>query len=354
MARARFDAFELALLRGLGGRVQALDPSQRIALGLYLAGAADRLIASEGLSPESAQLLLTTTLARLGASSDSAREFGAAMNDYLVQARALAMYERGRDALARQLAGDEDAIDIDAALAEWEHPDTRPAAGPEILTILRTQIMRPVDMLIADEDPPTASGEPGTASAHDSIVRNALAEHNGREIMHTGDGIIASFRVPSHAVDAAHAMLLFIENHNAQDPSGKLTVQLGLDAGEMQPGESGGGPIMSMAEHLCQSAEPGQALASNVVRMLCSDRSKHFQFVGEVAPMREDGPISVYAIVTGGETDRNEPAQQINAPPVAQRPNLAPARPAAPYQTGEASGVFSPHQSLRGGSRGKP
>ncbi len=118
LVRARFDAFELALVRGLGERVQTLDSSQRFALGLYLTGAADRLIAAEGLSPESAQLLLTSTLTRLGASSDNAREYGAAMNDYLVQARALAMYKRGRHALARQLAGDEDAIDIEAALAE--------------------------------------------------------------------------------------------------------------------------------------------------------------------------------------------------------------------------------------------
>ena len=67
---------------------------------------------------------------------------------------------------------------------------------------------------------------------HDTIVRDALSASGGREIKHTGDGIMASFVSPAGAVRCAIQIQRELEKHAQANPEHPLKVRVGAAAGE--------------------------------------------------------------------------------------------------------------------------
>jgi adenylate cyclase len=120
---------------------------------------------------------------------------------------------------------------------------------------------------------------------HNDAVRAALAAHDGEEVKHTGDGIMASFGSAVSAVEAA----LAIQRDLA---GGEVRVRVGLNAGEpiQEEGDLFGGSVQ-LAARVCDRAEPGQVLVSNVVRELCT--GKLFQFADQGEATLKGFPESV-------------------------------------------------------------
>lgn len=67
---------------------------------------------------------------------------------------------------------------------------------------------------------------------HDSIVRTAINDHGGREVKHTGDGIMAAFNSAAAAVKSACKIIGELNDHNAAGPEFPVTVRVGISAGE--------------------------------------------------------------------------------------------------------------------------
>jgi adenylate cyclase len=113
---------------------------------------------------------------------------------------------------------------------------------------------------------------------HDRIVRAALAEANGREIKHTGDGIMACFASASRAIEAALSIQATAEAWNlTSGHPAPLHVAIGLNAGS--PIVAGGdlfGTVVNVAARITDCAAGGQLLVSDVVRLLAA--GKGFQF----------------------------------------------------------------------------
>src|SRR5215207_2404081 len=104
--------------------------------------------------------------------------------------------------------------------------------------------------------------------AHDAMVRRALHDKGGREVKHTGDGIMASFNDATSAVDAARAIQQAFEAFNLASRE-KLRVRIGLDAGEpVEDSNDLFGATVQMAARLCQAAQPEGILVSRAVRGL--------------------------------------------------------------------------------------
>ena len=102
--------------------------------------------------------------------------------------------------------------------------------------------------------------------AHDAMVRRALHDNGGREVKHTGDGIMAAFADATAAVDAARAIQRAFEAFNMASRE-KLRVRIGLDAGEPVADHNDlFGATVQMAARLCQSAEP-DTIAPRASRM---------------------------------------------------------------------------------------
>ena len=123
---------------------------------------------------------------------------------------------------------------------------------------------------------------------HDSTVRAALERHGGREIKHTGDGIMASFSSAVGAVSAAVEV--------QRDRTGcRIGVRIGLNTGE--PIAEGGdifGTAVQLAARIADHAEPGQVLVSNVVRELCAGKQLTFESVGNVDLKGFNDPVALY------------------------------------------------------------
>jgi class 3 adenylate cyclase len=112
--------------------------------------------------------------------------------------------------------------------------------------------------------------------AHDALVRRALKDRSGREVKHTGDGIMASFEDATSAIEAARSIQQSFAAFNLASRH-PLRVRLGLDAGEpVADSNDLFGSTVQLAARLCQAAEPDGIVVSEAVRALVPDRSDLF------------------------------------------------------------------------------
>ena len=125
---------------------------------------------------------------------------------------------------------------------------------------------------------------------HNDAVRAALAAHEGEEVKHTGDGIMASFGSAVSAVEAAQQIQRDLAG-------GEIRVRVGLNAGEpiQEEGDLFGGSVQ-LAARVCDRAEPGQVLVSNVVRELCTGKLFQFADQGEATLKGFPEPVRLFAV----------------------------------------------------------
>ena len=133
--------------------------------------------------------------------------------------------------------------------------------------------------------------------AHNEIVRAALGEHDGREIKHTGDGIMASFSTATSALQCAIVIQQGVASHAEEHADMPLGVYIGLNAGEpIAEEEDLFGTSVDLAKRICDHAEPGQILASNVVRELAEGKGFLFGDIGDVVPKGFEEPVRLYEV----------------------------------------------------------
>jgi hypothetical protein len=117
--------------------------------------------------------------------------------------------------------------------------------------------------------------------AHDALVRRGLEAYGGREIKHTGDGIMASFDNVANSVRAAADIQRRFAAYNA-DASETLSVRIGIDAGEPVEDHSDlFGSTVQLAARLCSEAEANGIIVSGFARELCQEDAARFVALGE-------------------------------------------------------------------------
>ncbi|HYC23593.1 MAG TPA: AAA family ATPase [Candidatus Bathyarchaeia archaeon] len=119
---------------------------------------------------------------------------------------------------------------------------------------------------------------------HDRLIRGRLRRHEGRELQHTGDGIMASFPSAAAAIRCAIEIQQALDRRNRRNEGPPIRVRVGLNAGE--PVDDNGqlfGTAVNTAKRICDRARPGQILVSDVVRQLAAGREVEFVPWGQVA-----------------------------------------------------------------------
>ena len=170
-----------------------------------------------------------------------------------------------------------------------EHP-AAPTSGP--LTILFTDITSstPLTQRLGD------AKAQELVRAHNAIVREALKTHGGSEIKHTGDGIMASFPSASRALECAVAIQRAVAAR-APDPDALLGVHIGVNAGEpVAEEEDLFGTAVQLARRVCDQADGGEILASDVVRQLVAGKGFLFADRGDVALRGFEDPVRLYEV----------------------------------------------------------
>ena len=133
--------------------------------------------------------------------------------------------------------------------------------------------------------------------SHDAVVRACLEQHEGREVKHTGDGILASFVSISHAVDAAIDMQRKLAASRSEQRADAIQISVGISAGEpVNKDDDLYGASVNLAARLCAHAEPDQIVVSSAVKDLALGKSYGFAPVGSLALKGFDDPVHAYEV----------------------------------------------------------
>lgn len=154
------------------------------------------------------------------------------------------------------------------------------ARDPGIRTIIFTDVVNSTILTqsLGDEAALAVLG------IHDTIVRDALCTLGGREVKHTGDGIMASFVSAAAAVRCAIQIQRELAKHAKANPDCSLKVRVGAAAGEpVEQHNDLFGTTVQLASRLCTHAQPEQILVSNAIAELCLGKGLVFEDLGEVA-----------------------------------------------------------------------
>jgi class 3 adenylate cyclase len=131
---------------------------------------------------------------------------------------------------------------------------------------------------------------------HDTIVRDALSTLGGREVKHTGDGIMASFVSAASAVRCAIQIQRELDKHAQANPDRSLKVRVGAAAGEpVEQDNDLFGSTVQLAARLCTHAQPEQILVTNAIAELCLGKGLLFEDLGEVTLKGFGYPVRAHA-----------------------------------------------------------
>jgi len=191
--------------------------------------------------------------------------------------------------LADGFLGGVEVNDVGAAIFPGGGTDAR---DPGIRTILFTDVVNSTTLTqsLCDEAALALLG------VHDTIVRDALSGLGGREIKHTGDGIMASFVSAASAVRCAIQIQRELDKHAQTNPKGPLKVRVGAAVGEpVEQHNDLFGSTVQLAARLCSHAQPEQILVSNAIAELCIGKGLSFEDVGEVTLKGFGSPVRAHA-----------------------------------------------------------
>src|SRR5881398_3263151 len=166
------------------------------------------------------------------------------------------------------------------------------ARDPGIRTILFTDVVNSTTLTqsLGDEAALALLG------VHDMIVRDALVALGGREVKHTGDGIMASFVSAAGAVRCAIQIQRELEKHARANPERPLKVRVGAAAGEpVEQHNDLFGSTVQLASRLCGRAAPEQIVVTNAIAELCIGKELHFEDLGEVVLKGFGYPVRAHA-----------------------------------------------------------
>ena len=144
--------------------------------------------------------------------------------------------------------------DLQAFLGTFPtHPVGEAYVAPGVRAVLFTDICGSIDLTQRLGDQASTD----LVREHDEIVRDALGRWAGREVKHTGDGIMASFDSVAGAVEAAVAVQRALGDRNrARDTP--FEVSIGISAGEpVTAGDDLFGATVQLAARLCAACRAG-------------------------------------------------------------------------------------------------
>ena len=138
----------------------------------------------------------------------------------------------------------------------------------------------------------------GLLAEHDLIIRRALVVSHGREVKHTGDGIMASFDDVADALGCSMAIQGGFAARASEGAAPVLRVRIGLAAGEpVDHNDDLFGSTVTLASRICDAAEAGHILTSDPVRELGGETGFSFDGGHDLALKGFVGLTRVFELV---------------------------------------------------------
>jgi adenylate cyclase len=155
------------------------------------------------------------------------------------------------------------------------------------------------------------------------LIDRKIAEHQGRIVKTTGDGLLVEFASPVKAVRCAIDVQRGMVDRNADVPlEHRIEFRIGINLGDVivEEGDIYGDGV-NVAARLEGIAEPGAVYISRAVRDFVRDQSEIvLEDLGERPLKNIAKPVRVFRI---GTPDRAVGAPQAGSPPVPHKPSIA-------------------------------
>jgi len=304
----------LEVLKFLSEGLQALPPERRsmsadskFGVGLFLAGACETLCHENNLDAETTAQVLADCAKIVGYKENDAARLANKYEEYLLSnTRYMQMFQAGRTAVKAYVDDPADgAKHLTRAVEDWHAPRGDEAVAKTVTAMFTdmvgsTKLTQERGDAIAQE----------VVRTHNRIVREALGMFGGKEIKHTGDGIMASFSATSQSVEAAMFIQQRATAHTKAVPDLPLVLKVGINAGEPIAEDNDlFGTTVQLAARIVDKAQAGEIFVSEIVRGLCAGKPMQFTSRGGYAMKGFGDDLTLYEVVWNRGTAPSEPAQ---------------------------------------------
>jgi adenylate cyclase len=285
---------ELAL-GAIRSQLAKLDKLGKFGLNLYLAGAGDQLAKHSGLEGAQRNGMITEAIVAIGTKKAMAGPFCDKFAEYEKDSKSRAMIDAGRSAMQRFIDGDVKAFgELPAVLESFTSNKAAKATAQGVVVVMFTDLVGSTKMTQELGD----MGAQQVVRIHNAIVRNALAAYHGREVKHTGDGIMAVFSNAANAVASTMVIQQELAKHNGTQGSLPVKVRIGLNAGAaVQEEDDFFGTTVQLSARVCDKADSEQIFITQSVRDLVTGHSIQFRDAGNFDMKGIEKPVPVYEVV---------------------------------------------------------
>ena len=287
------------------------DQFLRFGIILFLAGAAETFARKFKVAARDVTTSLAEQIQKLGVSASMALGFAANIDEYLLDPRYFDMYSSGRGAAIARLQDAQAGSGLKKAFKFWKTPKAPPGQDPDKETDPKhydttgdEESHAFVSVLFTDIVGSTAKQQKhgdawlmNVVRAHNDIVREAIGRQGGREIKHTGDGIMASFPEVETSVAAALLMHEGIAKFSGMMPDLAFEICVGISCGEPihESGDLFGTPV-NLAARVLAKAKAHETAVSNAVRDICESTNFEFEEIGKFDLKGFDAPQPIYRV----------------------------------------------------------
>ncbi len=286
--------FLASALSAIKDEVPTMNQYVNFGLNLFGAGAAERYGEHAGLKRFQSFVLVREVVGALGNSEERVDAFCRNYEQYRAEERYRMMINAGHKTMGRSIDGEPEPFENFADVVKmWTSDSAARAQAQGIVCIMFTDLVGSTQMTHERGD----YGAQEIVRFHNAIVRTALAGHHGREVKHTGDGIMASFSSAANAVRAAMQIRGSLLEHNARPDAHPVRVRMGLNAGEVvQEEDDFFGTTVQLAARVCDKATEGEAFVTDNVRELSKGQGIDFEDAGKFQMKGVPEPVTLYRV----------------------------------------------------------
>jgi len=282
-------------LKGAGKDGESMSNFDKFGVSLYVAGASEALSQKRELSEDARAKIIADGVQTMGFKKSHAKSFAEKYEEYLVQDPTyMQMFQAGRNAMNTYFTDNTHAgKHMASAIQEWNKPKKKEEElGP--VTVLFTDLAGSTAMTQALGD----AGAQQVVRAHNRIVREALSQWAGKEVKHTGDGIMASFVKTSDSLDAAIQMQRESAKERERNPDLPLHLKIGINSGEpISEDNDLFGSTVQMSARIVDKAQADEIFVSEIVRGICAGKTYKFENRGTYPMKGFDTDPTLYEVV---------------------------------------------------------
>jgi len=135
---------------------------------------------------------------------------------------------------------------------------------------------------------------------HNSIIRNSLKINDGREIKHTGDGIMASFYSVDKALEFSTRINEdFFQFNKKSQFSNDLKIKIGLHSGfPVEENNDLFGTSVQVAARVCDHASENQTLVTDTAKEKCNNQNFKIQHTENAKFKGVSEEVSIYELIS--------------------------------------------------------